>query len=724
MLGLLAAAGFPLSLEDLSRLTGRNRSQLSELLPAESVPGIHVDERGFLVADTDAVARVVRGLYRGPMAPGGEYRGPTREQALTPFRRALDAAAESARTEWGWQRAMPFLLGADYPRSLQQHGSRRRLLIAMLCDPARVRVLAAIHPDAAQEQFDEATQWLARTATSTADLVDLAVLLIAAARSRPRDGAPPHGLPSLWAYTGDLERARRLAEAVRVEPDIELAYVGEAAARAGMAEGAILAREAAEQTLARDAPDGALIRVAQALAGTALHTAEPSSARGLASLARQLVTEAFAGPEQIPEVARLSQKIFSGARDHERSVSASTLATAAAALARAGDDEGARGALEQARSLAEQIVPADHRALTLARIAARLRVESTLDDASEAVADDALAVAGSDAAVLAGVARRLAGRGPATAPDPDLPAPGDTVRAQSAARGALAQIVRQDDVPPRGALREAAGALGEITADGPAVLAARAVLERITSARYATPLERGTRARVDAVVTAEAAAVLDAAGLIEEAEHAGHAALELTARIPVAARARPLADIAAALMGTDGPLFDLALRAADAEHRGTSSYWDPEATEAVAAGACDGLTAGAAGAPRLSEVLEQSVLAMRRHEYTGGIVRVADRLARAGDLERTARLARDALVSSHTPDPVIRVRARDALDLLDAAETPELVLRQTARRWVADGYPLRDLAALRAADPVAGARVVKLVRSDLARQPGQTRRPG
>lgn len=721
---LIAAAGFPMTLEDLARLTGRRRAQLAEVMPESACPGIGIDERGFALTGPDAVAQVVRGLHHGPLAEGLEHRSDVRVRALAPFRAQLVAAAESARTEWGWAHAAPFLLGSDFPRSMQGHPGERAALISLVTDAARQRALIAIHPDRAQEQLDATARHLADRASTPGDLVDLARVLVSGDRTHPVDGAPPHGLAPVWAFCGDLERATAIAATVRVEKDIESAYVGEAAARAGLAEGGEIARAAAESVTERKAAAGALLRVAQAVAGTALHLADAAASRDLAGEARRLVDAAFAGPEPIAALAGLTHRVFSGARDNERAIAATTLATVATAYAGAARDAApALEAAEAAAAFAEQIENQAQRAVTLARVAMRLRVSTSvsttrpgaLDERSGALAAHAVETAEGDAATLADIARRLAATDEPSAADPDIPSVGDPAHAEQAAALALSAIAAQGDLPPRGALRDVALAKSEISRGGVAVATVHGVLAQIGSSRHATPLERATRSRQEAVVAAEAAVILARGGRDDEAVAAAHQSLEIAGRVPTAGRARPLAEIAAVLLSapTD-ELFALGVQAADAERRGTAPYWDPEAAEIVAAAASTA-RGGAHGsrAAHLGAVFDESIVALRRHEYTLGLMRMADLNARAGHLTRAARIAEAARLSAHAADPVLRARARAALAASDTA-TP-LDVRNTAESWLRSGYPLQDLAALKSADPRAAARVSALITADLDR---------
>ena len=72
--GLLAAAGMPLSAEDLGRLAGRPAARVTEPLPRTSTSDVRVTGEGWEPADAEAVARIVRNLHSGPLAAGAERR--------------------------------------------------------------------------------------------------------------------------------------------------------------------------------------------------------------------------------------------------------------------------------------------------------------------------------------------------------------------------------------------------------------------------------------------------------------------------------------------------------------------------------------------------------------------------------------------------------------------------------------------------------------------------
>lgn len=681
------------------------------------------------------------------MAPGVEYRGSVRDRALAPFRAGLRAAADAALGRRSWTRALPFLIGDEYPRSMYDRGSERPALVALLTDAGRYAAADAVRADRAAEQVDAAARHVAGTAASVDDLEDLAALLVAASRARPADGAPPHGIAPIFAFAGDLDRAVQIAELVRVDPQIELAYVGEAAVRAGVSGGVAVAESAGRAVLDSGAPASALLRTAQAVAGAALHApAWPDSER-LSALAVQLVAAASAHEEPIAEVARLSQRLFAASRDHERALSATTLATTAAAIGRAGDPS---AAIAEAMRFAEEIGVAGHRARTFARIACRLRVgwpggpgwrgepggrgsgampgADACATAADRAAARALTEAPDDPAVLADVALLLAaGSGP-TGVEPDRPSVSDPARTEPAATRALELIAARGVPSPRGALPRAVAALGarssEASVAASITAAARAVLERVAASRHASSLERATRARIDAVACTEAASALAAASPGDDALDAARQALALVRRVPAAGRARPLAEIAADLLVCeDDALFTLGLDAADAEADGSAYRWDGGAAELVGDAAVTVLLRGTVHQGAAERVLERTVRALRRHEHPTGLMHLADRFARGGDAPRAVRLARDALAAARTLDPVLRARARAALEAAPAATaagaaagaTDGLPVRAIARHWVSDGYPLQDLDLLEAAAPASAGRIRALMRADLER---------
>ncbi len=741
--GLLCAAGFPLTVSELARLSGRSRARVRALLPAGAEPeGLHHDDQGWSIVDPDAVARVVRNLYAGPMAPGVEYRASVRTRALAPFRAGLRAAADAARTRRSWADALPFLLGDDYPRSMYGRSSERAALIALLTDASRRRAVDAADPDASARQIDAAARHIAGTAATADDLVDLASLLIAARRAVPVDGAPPHGVAPLFAFAGDLERAVQIAAQVRVDPDIERAYVGEAATRAGAARGAAIAADAARAVLGAGAPTGALLRTAQAVAGAALHT-ESGDSRQLAGLAEELIAAASATEAPVPEVARLSQRLFATARDHERALSATTLATTAAARGRAARADGpsadtttaeatiAAATIAAAVAHADAIEEASLRAVTFARLACRLRVAGSagahaLAEAARG-AERALADAHDDPAALATIARLLAAVDGPTAADPDVPVVIDAVRAARAARRALALLEEREQLPPRGALRSVAAvatavtgtAGGEASVDhGVLAAVARAVVDRVAASRHASTLERVTRARAESIACAEAAGALEVAGAPEEALAAARLALETVRRVPATGRARPLAEIAAVLVpSASAALFEVGLDAAEAEAAGAAYRWDGGAAELVGGACASVLLRAGTHTESAGEVFDRTVRAMVRHDYAGGLMRLADRVARrSGDAPWVLRLADAAMRAAHTPDPVLRARARAALSGVDSGTaTSELSIRGTARRWFTGGYPLDDLDVLAAVHPASAECVRALIRADLDR---------
>lgn len=735
--GLLAAAGMPLTAADFGRLAGRPAARIAELLPEASTVDVRVADGGWEAADADAVARIVRNLHAGPLAAGAEHRREVQELALRPFRAAMHAAIASAREEWGWDAAPPFALSPAFPASMLTRPRERRALVRLLTDRGRAGALTAHHPDAARRQLLDAATTIAAEATTPADLEDLAMLLLARSRLDPVDGAVPRRLAPVVALLGDLDRAVALAHHVRTDVAIELAYVAYAAAQAGDQR----ADEVAERSLALlgDAPAGALLRTAQAIAGLALYL-PADRARIRAQQARALVHRAFAEPERPPSVESLRSRQFRASRDHEWALAATTSATVAVALAQAEDRDAATDAVREARDAAAAVADLAHRGVALADVATRLAVRTTaghrlpvLDAAADAAGSAALSAAEEtdDAAAFAAIAALLSGGADRDGDRPEPPAAPDTVRAAAAARRALASIASGGGLPARGALRDAARSLrrsgaspGDLSS-----LAARAVVERVQSARHSTSLERRTRARTEAAVLAEAAVVLDAAGAAAEARAAAAAAREACGRVPAAARARPLADVASALLGAvDDEVFEAGCAAAGAERGGTEGIWDAAAPALVAATALALLTHDSAGRTpdggrraRVTDIWEQSVLALRLGEHAPSLTLLADRAARRGDSTQAGLLVAHALRAAHAPDPLRRERARAALastasPASAAGDGPAPDVPLTARAWLADGYPIADLALLAASDPEVGGRIAAAVRAELGRR--------
>jgi len=740
--GLLAAAQMPLTVADLAHLTGRPARRVRSLLTA--APPVTHSAAGFSLGDREAIGRVVRNLHTGRLPPGAEHREAVRALALVPFRAAFGAAAESARTEWGWERAAPFLLGDAYPVTMLRHPRERALLVALLTDPRRRRVLETTDPDAADRQLRAAARGIGGSARSAADLEDLAILLVSTGQGHPLDGTPPRGLPPVYALIGDERRAVLLAQAIRIHPALEESYVAEAAARAGAAGAADLVEAALARSADDPMPRAALIRLAQALAGTALHIAEPADALHVTREALRTVLTAFEQPET-PEVASLSQRLFSESRDHERAVAAATLGTAAVALAPAAEPGSAprgapEGAIAAARELCSAIAHDGRRAVALAVLACRLRVRGAhgpsgprlIAEAADAAAAEAIATAGKDVVALARVARLLAAVDPPTAAAPDVPravhggGSADGAAAAEAAIRALTLIADGEGMPQRGVIADAAAALTRTDAalrHTPLFRAASAAVERVAAARHSTALERRTRARSESRVLAEAAVAFALAGHPDEADAAARTALEVCGRIPGPARARPLAEIAAVLLPSPDPaLVAAGLEAARAEQEGEESRWDPAAAAVVATAAASCLLtplAGATAAPEIEGLLDNAVGALRRHQQAPSLTRLADAFARAGRPERARVLADAAMAAANVGDPIRRETARAALARLSEGSigTSELDVAAAACAWLAEGYPSAGLTEVAATDPAVARRIGARIRADLARWP-------
>ncbi|MFT4213861.1 MAG: hypothetical protein QM622_03690, partial [Microbacterium sp.] len=362
-----------------------------------------------------------------------------------------------------------------------------------------------------------------------------------------------------------------------------------------------------------------------------------------------------------------------------------------------------------------------------AAFAARLRVRTApgapplpvLDEAADAVADDALSSA-CDLASLASVARLLAGNLVIDGDWPDLPAVRDEARAAAAARTILDRLLDDGATPVRGTLVAAAGALP--ADDALLRLTAVAAIAHVRTARHGTTLERHTRARVEAVVLAEAAVILSRAGDTAAARDAARSALAMCGRVPAPARARPLAEVAAVLStDTDPRLFELGVAAADAEHSGTAGRWDATASGLIAWTMVSALAAAGADPERssaMSALRDRAELSLRRHGDATALAALADREARVGDPERALRLARETLLTAHVRDPLRRRLARAALaEARDGSAESEPLppIPQLAQRWLAEGYPTSALRALVAAAPAEGARIVELIEDDLDR---------
>ncbi|WP_296195368.1 hypothetical protein [uncultured Microbacterium sp.] len=567
--GLLAAAASPLTAADLSRLTGRPRASLAPLL--EGVDEIrHVDAAAedhdehpdaWALTDPETVARVVRNLHIGPMRARAEYRASTRELALAPFRSALLAALESARTEWGWDTAPEFALSAAFARSMHARRDERRVLVAALTDPERSRLLEERHPDSAREQLRDAAEAIA--ATAGPDLVDIARLLLAAHALDPTGGAVPRRLAPVFALLGDTDRAEALAQLVRTDVPIELAYVACAAAHARDPRAEALADETV--ALLGDGAPGALLRTAQAIAGVALY-ASSAGAHRLAATARRMVEAAFAEAPQHETVADLRTQQFRASRDQEWALGATTLATASVAAMRAGgagESAGESGGAEESRAGADadgsapdgsggsagdrdvgvgvgadmlraaedavaRIADDGRRAVVLAEIAARFAAErgaanadaspaGDMDAVGDRLAEEALTRAEStrDAETLVVVARLLAGTpdgpGDVAGPEPDA-APGAAPDAALEAAPGVALAVE-----PNAALGTKSGAAADCAARAarralefladpdrdPAeaarlLLAASRVLPAAQRAEYAVPAARAVVAAAEA----------------------------------------------------------------------------------------------------------------------------------------------------------------------------------------------------------------------------------
>lgn len=721
--GLLAAAGSALTADDLARLAGRRDAHVRALLPDATTEDIEVAGDTWRLRGDDAVARVVRNLHAGPLAPGVERQPRVRERALAPFRDALLAAIASARDEWGWESAPAFALSDGFVRALAERPADRRALVGLVVDPGRAAVMTAAHPDAARIQLREVAAHVARTATSGDDLVDLAALLLAAARLDAVGGAVPRRLAPVFALFGDTERAAALAHDVRTDASIELAYVASAAAQAGAADADVDGLlDDVLSAIPDDAPAGALLRTAQAVVGAALHLPF-DAAHARAVQARHLVDRAFAPSDQPSSVEGLRMRQFRASRDQEQALGATTLATAAVVLAQAGDPDGASRATADARAAGATIVDDLRRCVLLAEIATRLAVRTAptapalLDHAAAEAADAALEVP-DDIAGLARIARLLSATGLPEGDNPERPAVVDVARARRAAQRALALILASEGPPPRGALRDVAHVLTGSAASASLAAAAHGVAAAVAATRHGTALERRTRARTEAVVLAEAAVVLSAG---EAAVAAARAALDVVARVPAPARARPLAELADVLLDADDDaVFAVGLEAAAHVRTVAEGRGDPGADALIATAALRMLaTPAAPHAAAAERLLEVSVLALRRAEHTASLTLLADLAARTGQSTRAKGLAVDALRSAHAADPVRRRRALAAIEAAESAlaggSTPPLRVPGTAASWLADGYPLEDLPALAAADPESARRVIRALRADLDR---------
>ncbi|MFT4051030.1 MAG: hypothetical protein QM677_02130 [Microbacterium sp.] len=741
--GLLAAAGGPLELDDLRRLTGRSRASIAALLPTESsdatssIGGIELTPQGWTLTGADAVGHVVRGLYTGTLPDGAEAKPAVRERALAPFRGSLLAVLASAREEWGWESAPAFALGTPFVRSMAarlSHPEERTALVRTVTDPARIRVLSGRQFDAPREQLQLVARTLAQAAASTADLVDLAAVLLSEASLDETGGAVPRRLPPVYALLGDVERSVELARHVRTDVTIELAYVARAIAQAtGSGGEASAADELAVEAIAGlgegdDAPAVALLRTARAVAGVALYL-PPGAACRRAGDAHALVERAFDGPPQPETVEGLRSRQFRASRDQERALAATTLATSAVAFAQAGDEDGARLGIRSAAAHVELIADDSRRAVAWADVAVRLAVctspvaPALLADAAATAATNALAAApASDVDALAQVARLLSGGAHRDGDSPEAPALADRERAADAARRALGLIATAEALPPRGALTSAAEALFADDTDDTelALLAARRAVQQATGARYGSVLQQRTRARLEAVVLAEAAAVLDAAGEDAEAKAAADAALVATGRVAPAARARPLGEVAATLLDArSAAVIDVALAAAGAERTGTEGRWDATAPARIADAALRVLARATEHSEAVADVLAQCVLALRRGEHAGSLTTLADTAIRQGMPQRAAELAVAALRAAGARDPIRARRAEAALAELDEEGTVTTPVAfdvpATAAAWLADGYPTQSLAALAQVDPAAARKVAAGIRRDLTR---------
>ena len=767
--GLLAAAGAPLSASDLARLIGRSVAKVTALLPAASTPDISVCAGSWELRGDDALARVVRNLHVGPLADGAERKTRVRERALAPFRSALDAAIWAARIEWGWDRAPEYALSQDFAVRMLSRRSERHGAVRLLTDARRARTLESRHPDAARDQLWAGAAVVAASARSARDLEDLAALLIAASRLDAGDGAVPRRLAPVVALLGDTERAVALARGVRTDVAIELAYVARAAASIGDSRADEIVTDALVQigapgahgdggagaaaidagvaatavvpagSAAPDAPVGALLRTAQAVAGTALYLS-PESALARAGQARALIERAFAAPPGPTSVEGLRSRQFRSAREHEQVLAATTYATIAVACAQAGDHRGAVAAARDARTQLAAVADAAHRAVGLADTAARLAVRTAecsrwsalvLDSVAGDAAVDALATT-DDVAALAAIARLLAGGAERDGDNAEPPAVADLEHATLAAGRALDRIAADDAIPPRGALLSAARV---VSPDAPlAVRAARGTFERARTAHHASSLERRTRARGEAVALAEAAAVFDAAGVEATARAAAHAARDAVSRVPAAARARPLAEVAAVLLGArDADVRAVAEAAAREERTGTIGRWDAAAPALLVAAVLR--IERRERSPAQREILDTGILDLRRGEHAPSLTMLADLAARHGDAACAAELVEHALRAAHVRDPLRRERAlaavrdastvlaevtRDATvagrpggDAADNAAPAALSIDDTARAWLHVGYPIAGLRALAAAHPGVAERIAAAIRRDL-----------
>ncbi|MDJ1113980.1 hypothetical protein [Microbacterium dauci] len=711
--GLLAAAAIPLTLIDLERLAGRPR--VARTLPAATIHGIRVDAAGFALDGADALGRVVRNLHVGPLAPGKELSARTQERALAPFRAALLSAAAAAHASGEWDRAAPVLSSAAFARSMHHRNGERDALVTLLTDPGRARLLAVHDPAEPGRQRHDAAAHLARAARTPEDLVPLAALLVADDSLEESPGAVPRRLPPVYALLGDGERAVLLAERVRTEPEIELAYVAQALAQAGdpgamdIALRAVAAHERAAT--------GALLRTAHAVAGCALHTADPSDAHRLAQLARVLVRRAAVSPQVHAVVAGLRQQLFRAARDHERGIGATAAATAAAALGRIGDADAAVQAANDAQSLCDSIEGAAQRAVAAAAVAARLRVVASdvLEPIADAVAELALASAAAPAQ-LAEVARLLSGETVLDGDWTDPPAVPDRARVAAAAERILvaAHATPVDRHPQtaltRGALTVAVNALP--AGDPRTVAAVHAVVDGIREMRYPSSLERRARARTDAVVLAEAAVAFAGFGDLEASTTTAALAVDVCGRVPVAARARPLADVVATLLPARDPAtFDVATRAWAAV-TAPLCPWDADAALAVAsAAAATARTAEHLRADALRAMRDHAELLLRRHGDAASLTLLADRAARAGEDVHARTLAEAALRAAGVADPLRRRLAAVALAAGADATAEPPVVSAVARQWLTDGVPAAGLPALAAHEPKTAARVAALLRT-------------
>ncbi|GLK14791.1 hypothetical protein GCM10017600_82030 [Streptosporangium carneum] len=373
LLGLVVAAGGGLSGPDLAELTGLSGTEVEEHLCA--VSGRTFAERaGQWQPGTSPTVYVL--AHEELQNTAARYLGDAR---LEGHRRRLHAWADGYRDR-GWPPGTPEYLLRGYYRLLQSTDDHDRMA-AVAADQARHdRMLDVTGGDVGALTEITAVQRLIRRQAAP-DLSAMTRLTVARNRLTDRNANVPAGLPAVWAGLGHADRAEALARSITSAERRVRALAGLAvtAVESGDLDRARRLAEEAE-TLARAAVGRrARIGALAGLASAAVESGDPDWARRLSEEAETLA-RSIADPEgrdgALAEVAAMTA--WSGDLDRAEALAcsiadpyeqASILRWLAAPVAEAGDPDRSRRLVEQAEILVRPITDPYDRSLALAELA-------------------------------------------------------------------------------------------------------------------------------------------------------------------------------------------------------------------------------------------------------------------------------------------------------------------------------------------------------------------